>query len=126
MKRTAAIFLMSLYLISTTECYQLLKLPAFIVHFIRHSNEDPNTTLSSFIKMHYAEEMVYDDDWQQDMQLPFKTHEDLLSVIPATCPPPAFVVMAPVETPIEPCMIIHDTRLKPSIYQPKIFQPPRA
>ena len=71
MRRRFAYLLLALYLCTATEAYQLLKLPLLAVHFVQHCNEDPNMTIMAFLEMHYAEEMVYDEDWQQDMQLPF-------------------------------------------------------
>jgi hypothetical protein len=125
MQRRFSIILLALYLFGATEAYQLLKLPLLAIHFVQHCKEDPNMTLAGFLDMHYAGEMVYDDDWQDDMQLPFKTcqHGELSSMATITAEPL-----------ILPIPLIHEdndvfTPHLPSLYGitkvTKIFQPPR-
>ncbi|UBB90772.1 hypothetical protein J4771_05345 [Candidatus Kaistella beijingensis] len=75
MKKLLTYFLLSLYLLSFTEARQVLKLPNLIEHYISHELRDKNTTLYSFIKMHYLDAPVKDSDYNQDMSLPFKTHD---------------------------------------------------
>jgi hypothetical protein len=125
MQRYFSFFLLSLYLFAATEAYQLLKLPLLAMHFVQHCKEDPDMTLAAFLDMHYADEMVYDDDWQDDMQLPFKTcqHAELGAL--ATIRPELLILPAP---------LIHEnsgtySHLLPALYSnikvTKIFQPPR-
>jgi hypothetical protein len=117
---------MCIYLIGTTEAYQLLKLPSFVKHYFEHSQEDPQLTLMAFIKMHYNETVDIDGDWQKDMQLPFKTHEDGTSLLPLGYFPPTHV------TPLRaPVLIVSKPRIIPfhqflfDLYSADIFQPPR-
>lgn len=125
MHRRFAFLLLALYLFAATEAYQLLKLPLLAIHFIQHCKEDPGMTLAAFMDMHYAEETVFDEDWQDDMQLPFKTcqHGELSAV--------ATIRTEPLVLPIP---IVYDngcifTPHLPSLYRiikvTKIFQPPR-
>jgi hypothetical protein len=125
MGKIAAFFLTFIYLCATTECYQLLKLPLLISHYITHCEEDPDTTLSGFINEHYADTFVMDDDWEQDMELPFKAHSDLCQSISVTLhvdiltlAPAAAVELPVTHTPMLPAF--HST---PQVNQ--IFQPPR-
>lgn len=125
MRRRFAYILLALYLCTATEAYQLLKLPLLAVHFIQHTREEPGMTLMAFLKMHYAEKTVYDDDWQQDMQLPFKTCSLAELSLPACFRSEPVVLLMPAGQPL------------PSFYNPlipsmqgitqvcKIFQPPR-
>lgn len=89
MKKTVAIFFFCLYLLGTTEAHQLLKLPLLVEHYFKHKAENSNTSLLGFLKMHYADPIVFDEDYAQDMQLPFKSHSEelCLSAIP-TLPTP--------------------------------------
>jgi len=68
-----ALLLVTIYLFGATDASQLLKLPLLISHYIRHKKENPNITLVSFYKIHYIDPQPIDDDYSQDMQLPFKT-----------------------------------------------------
>jgi hypothetical protein len=79
-KKLIAILLLSLYLVSTTELYQFLKMPVLIEHYLEHKGENPKITLVSFIKMHY-DNPVKDADYKTDQQLPFISHACHLVVV---------------------------------------------
>lgn len=128
MKKAAVIFAITVYFFGATDAYQLLKLPLFIKHYVKHIAEDPNTTLGSFIKMHYEGEIVFDEDYQQDMQLPFKTQE---KDICCSC---SFSVTLPVQKfTVEPFVLPISKKSHPQLPQSDyslvsvidIFQPPR-
>ncbi|MEG2335528.1 MULTISPECIES: hypothetical protein [Chryseobacterium group] len=76
MKKWVSILLLSLYLLSTTELNQLLKLPVLIEHYVEHKNLNPEMTLVSFFKMHY-DHPVKDADYKTDRKLPFIIHSTL-------------------------------------------------
>jgi hypothetical protein len=126
MRKVLVIFLLGIYLVSTTEAYQLLKLPAFVFHYIQHSKQDPHMGLADFLRMHYAEEQALNGDWQQDMQLPFKAHEDAFSLLPHAYFPPGVLVCL---TRPELCVVANHgptaNRFFPGMYSADIFQPPR-
>lgn len=65
----------SIYLFSFAEMRQVLKFPNFIEHYLAHKITDRSTSVFSFLKMHYLNDHPVDADYQQDMKLPFKTHE---------------------------------------------------
>lgn len=80
MKKWISILLLTCYLVSTTELYQLLKIPVLIEHFLEHKGDNPETTLSSFFKMHY-DNPAQDEDYQTDQKLPFVTHSSHLVLV---------------------------------------------
>lgn len=80
MKKLISIVLLSLYLVSTTELYQLLKMPLLVEHYIQHKNLNPEMSFTAFLKTHY-ENPVKDSDYDQDQRLPFVSHTHLLSVV---------------------------------------------
>ncbi len=80
MKKWISILLLSLYLVSTTELYQLLKIPTLIEHFIEHRGDNSEMTLISFLKMHY-DHPVKDADYQKDQKLPFVAHSCPLALL---------------------------------------------
>jgi len=73
MNRPAVLFLWLLYFTAYMEGHELLRLPLLIEHYVQHRNENPTMSLMDFLKMHYSGHIIYDADWRQDMQLPFKT-----------------------------------------------------
>lgn len=64
-----------MYLISFTGAREILKISDFIEHYQEHKLENPNITMSSFIVIHYLSGSKKDKDYQEDMKLPFKTHD---------------------------------------------------
>ena len=72
MKRTAGIFLLSIYIFSFAEVHNLVKIPVLFQHFKEHKQEDPSISFWDFIKIHYMDPIVVDDDYQRDQQLPFR------------------------------------------------------
>ena len=63
------------YLSNFTEVRQLAKLPNLMEHYISHKLLDGEMSLFAFFKMHYLDDQIVDSDYQQDMKLPFKTHD---------------------------------------------------
>jgi len=126
MHKGIAFWLMSLYVCAGTEAYQFLKLPALVTHFIQHCEADSDTTLRGFFEEHYQGEDVLDDDWQQDMELPFKTCSCSPVVISPTLAPDIVKVRIPdpfeVHVPLTPVV----PELFSKFQAMKIFQPPRT
>lgn len=124
-RRIAFLFLIC-YALSATEAYQLLKLPYFVSHFFRHCQQNPETTFIGFLTQHYAEKIVVDDDYEEDMQLPFKTHEESVHVFQVSLPAQAMCFTPPVPffKPIQ--FSLEFPHFFPSQYLNCIFQPPRV
>lgn len=127
MKKLAAILLLAIYVFSTTDAHELLKLPVIFQHFIEHKEENRNISFLQFISMHYMHGNPIDKDHDRDMQLPFKT--------PCSCAfssAPPFVALMQrisIESPVEIShtrhSILKDSFIN-SFYLSKIWQPPRA
>lgn len=127
MKKLVTILLTSLYLLGATEAYQLLKLPYLFSHYKTHQEIKKDISFSKFIDMHYFTNQTYDNDYQQDMQLPFKSSNRTVSLL-------NFVsLFAPKQVTI-PILcftasknyIIFDDEKHSSNALKNIFQPPRA
>lgn len=73
MRKVIALTFLSLYMFSSTECFELLKFPALVNHFYHHQEEQKSMTLWSFLCMHYAHGDVNDIDREEDMKLPYKS-----------------------------------------------------
>ncbi|MEC5144755.1 hypothetical protein [Chitinophaga sp. 212800010-3] len=124
--KKAAIVLLALYFLGTTEAGQILKLPLLVEHYVKHKADDPNITIFSFLKMHYTGPVVYDADYAQDMQLPFKTCLNFFTITPPSILPvtPQYTFKVPVVR--APRRKIINDEVPPYLYQPDIFQPPQA
>lgn len=72
MKRIAGIFLLTIYLFSFAEVHNLVKIPVLFQHFKEHKQQDPSISFWDFIKIHYMDPIVVDDDYHRDQQLPFR------------------------------------------------------
>lgn len=80
MKKLISILLLFLYLVSTTELYQLLKIPELVEHYFEHKELNPDMTLTAFLKTHYNHP-VKDGDYGKDQKLPFIIHSTPLSLV---------------------------------------------
>jgi len=79
-KKLISILLLSLYLVSTTELYQLLKIPQLIEHYCEHKALNPEMSLTAFLKTHY-DHPVKDGDYGKDQRLPFIIHSAPLALV---------------------------------------------
>lgn len=72
MKKTIAILLLITYISSFTHLEELVKFNAFIEHYKEHKKEQQNTTIFSFIYIHYLNGSQKDADYEKDNKLPYK------------------------------------------------------
>ncbi|MEA1847557.1 hypothetical protein U9K52_01425 [Chryseobacterium sp. MHB01] len=124
MKKLISILLLTLYLVSTTELYQLLKMPLLIEHYFQHKNLNPEMSLTAFLKTHY-DHPVKDSDHDQDQKLPFISHANLLSVVFTINPSLDFHYIGKVFSPIEIKKIFYKSALYNKEILNSIWQPPR-
>ncbi|MFL9833723.1 hypothetical protein [Chryseobacterium terrae] len=73
MKKLISIVLLSLFLVSTTELYQLFKIPTLIDHYWEHKNSNQEISFADILKMHY-DHPSKDGDYIKDQKLPFVIH----------------------------------------------------
>ena len=127
MRKAATIFLTALYILGATEAYQLLKLPFLFEHYKTHQKFDQQLSFSKFIDIHYFTTATYDSDYQQDMQLPFKSSNRTVSLL-------NFDSYFIAKLIVEPIVLFTSQKEHP-LYNDRdyasnkldnIFQPPRA
>ncbi len=125
MRRFAAILFFTAYLTSTTEASQLLKLPVILQHFHEHQQRNPGISFFKFLDMHYLHGSPHDEDYERDMQLPFKRADHHAHVPPVTVPRITEIDIPATYTPGS-CLfiLVNDDRLYYTDPVP-IFQPPR-
>lgn len=126
MRKRIAILFLSIYLCSTTEAHELLKIPVVFQHFIEHQKEDPSISALQFFQIHYLQGNVKDKDYDRDMQLPFKTAgEFFASSATPFVPLNAQIVL---HYPEDANNIVWSQQTTPflfSAYQVNIWQPPK-
>lgn len=101
-------------------------MPLLVEHFIEHREENKDITLYQFLYNHYARSSVKDADYNKDMKLPFKTHDNCLaSIINVYLSSHKVVITNPVQ-------LIENKHFKTkeiflqSIFLSNIWQPPRV
>ena len=62
-------------MLGSTQLGQLLKLPGLIQHYAQHKKTNPSMNFFFFFYIHYAHAFEIDEDFEEDMKLPFKTTE---------------------------------------------------
>jgi hypothetical protein len=126
MKRVIAIFCLLTYLFGGTDASQVIKFPLLVKHYFKHRQADPSLTVISFLKMHYVGKQPLDADYQQDMQLPFKTCVDVFIANPPTILPvvPQLCYNGPVVIRVKHTLL--DDRAPLYTFPQSIFQPPKA
>lgn len=125
MKRVFTILFLSVYLFSSTELNQLLKLPILHEHFKEHHAENNSLSMFDFIIMHYSSNDTNKSDQDEDMKLPFKSPDSCFSAsIIAFIPQPIEFVQRTVFLENEP--INNYTYIEfSSSYLSSIWQPPK-
>lgn len=73
MRSFTALFLLNIFLLSSTQFNQLLKLPKLFEHFGTHQSQNASLSFVDFLYLHYGQGDVKDADHEEDMKLPFKT-----------------------------------------------------
>lgn len=127
LKKATAILFLCIYLFSTTEAYQLLKLPVVFQHYQEHKKESRSITFLEFLDMHYMHGSPRDADYARDMQLPFKSSGDFVSNFTIT----AFVPVVLEFTILKPTVLLEKNTFAPQEnfiltgYSCNIWQPPK-
>ncbi|WP_317048657.1 hypothetical protein [Chryseobacterium sp. KLBC 52] len=100
-------------------------MPLLIEHYIQHKNQNPEMSLTAFLKTHY-DHPVKDSDHDQDQRLPFVSHANLLSVVFTITPSLDFYGIEKIFNPIEIKKAIHKSGLYNKEIINSIWQPPRS
>ena len=118
---------MSLYLLGATEAYQLLKMPYLFEHYKTHQKITAHLSFSTFIDMHYFKTTTYDNDYQQDMQLPFKSSNRTVSLLNfVSLFVPKQITIPSITFEMSKTFLHFDDKKNVSNNLENIFQPPRV
>ncbi len=126
MKKPIAIFFLSLYLFSTTEANQLLKMPLIFEHFKEHKALNKDLSFIQFLDIHYMHQCPKGKDNSKDMQLPFKTvSHSIFSISSAIVPTTAKIKWFIQLDNIQKIKSNLQNQFLLSTYLSNIWQPPR-
>ena len=79
MRGRLAILLLALYTCSIIHLDELLKLPKLLAHFQTHHCTDPSMSFTDFLGLHYTMCQFQQNDYEQDMKLPFKVPQNCMN-----------------------------------------------
>lgn len=76
MKRSIAISFLVLFLLTSTDVEQFLKLPELLEHFKDHQKHSEKLSFIDFLRIHYLDSEEHGNEYYKDKQLPFKSVDD--------------------------------------------------
>lgn len=76
MRSKLAVFLLFLYTFCYTPLKEVSRIPFLIIHYCQHLETENDLSVWEYLDMHYMHGIVVDEDYFQDMQLPFKSMQD--------------------------------------------------
>ncbi len=127
MKRCIAILFITIFVLSSTEAHQLLRVPYIFKHYIEHHRENNQISFLTFLDMHYMHGSPRGADYDEDMKLPFKSTDScrlnfsVVFILPVNVP----ITIKPVELSTHIPIIFKDS-FPVSEYHSGIWQPPKA
>jgi hypothetical protein len=125
MRRLNATILLLIFLSSSTELHQFLRLPVLFSHYHEHKKYSAKISFADFIVFHYFNNNIGDTDFAHN-ELPFKdSHCEALHIT---------VAILPENFEKKPCILfnpestkgIYKSQLLPSSTLSSIWQPPRV
>jgi hypothetical protein len=79
-----SVFFLALLMVSSRDFADWAKLPKAIEHYVQHSSEE-GMSFAAFFKIHYLDDVLIDEDYAQDMELPFKSDSGSLQSVFSSC-----------------------------------------
>lgn len=117
------------YMFSTTEMYQLLKLPVLVEHFFEHKAKNSEMSVWNFLTLHYdgnyLENHPHDDDYEQDQKLPFMSYTNVPSYCFVNTPPFRFEIKNKLYLSPNQKMPVFDENYTDNDFLSSIWQPPK-
>ncbi len=80
MKKITLVILSLLFLISSTELHELIRLPFLVAHYKQHRVHDRDLSFIDFLKLHYSGDHPADQDDNDDNELPFKSKDSFTHI----------------------------------------------
>ncbi len=123
-KKVITIGLVSIYLFSTTELGQLLKIPLLFTHYFEHKASS-NLSFPKFLEIHYTKTGLRYADDAKDMKLPFKTHQNYSNYTSIFIPQFLLALDKPFAISLKKINFLSFQQMLVCFYQKNIWQPPK-
>lgn len=127
MKTVIARILIVLCLFTFKPFKEVIKAPLLLIHFLEHVQDKPGMSFAEFFDGHYMQGIVLDDDFEKDMQLPFKGVDFTHLPVFVFSETKLFPIFKKVQTcylqsklPVTSEFILTDANLKGIFHPPKI------
>jgi len=129
MKKCAILLLLFIYVFSSTEFSELLKIDEFIEHYSEHKEASQQITFSEFLYMHYVDHGKDSGEGKNEGDLPFQsnTHNELVNFITPIVIPTTNFIVAYIQTVEnnEPKEYYDVCSIMKSSFLASIWQPPQ-
>ena len=113
----------SLFMFSSTELHELLRIPMLVSHYNQHSRQDASMSVGDFLQLHYTATHPDDKDDQDDRELPFKSLAGI-NHLDQQWPSPILFVTVPY-SPQQTVYNVFYQQGAPAHFVDGIFHPPR-
>lgn len=125
MRKSLSILLLSSLIFTGTELHQLARLPHLAHHFLDHQKEEPGMGLFAFLSLHYFSGQVHAEDFGQDEQLPFRSHDTHITFCAAQDLFHAPAQVIAFHQGFVPLHTSHPLETLPLGERPDVWQPPK-
>jgi len=78
MRKLTLTILSFIFICSSTELHQFIRLPFLVQHYRHHKAEYPGMSVFAFLKDHYQGEQDNEEDSKDDAQLPLRSTDPIL------------------------------------------------
>lgn len=113
-------------MLGSTQVGQLLKLPVLIAHYQEHKKHNPSINFWGYLHVHYAHAFEMDEDFKDDLNLPFKSTDAGSSALNMFTPA-SYTIIPYYKLPSPFKTFFHKNDSIPvSQYLSAIWQPPRC
>ena len=112
---------------ATTPLGQICKLNLLIEHYQKHNKENKELSFIGFLKLHYFNGDPKDDDYEEDMKLPFKSidfNNNISTYIAFEFP--SYKIEKPTYTALTVQKFSKSDSWHSNIYLDAIWHPPRV
>ncbi len=129
MRKMLTIFFLTIYVVSTTELGQLLKIPALVEHYFEHKKKSSEVSIINFLVHHYKGNHLknhpFNRDYERDQNLPFM-NSTVLSMTFVLSPLVTFEISERAQIIDAGKARLRNDQFVDNIFLSSIWQPPRC
>lgn len=124
LRKTAAIFMLILFLFANTELHELLRLPVLVQHYLEHRTLNHDESFADFLAEHYSNEHGKSNG-KEHHDLPFKSDDCSASHIATAFTLPAQTFISSIAIIQEKIITDYSDMYYPIAFKSNIWQPPK-